>query len=219
MHSSECVPGSFWKEGPRDSCVTAPGGSPSTSIILLLLVRVLSAWALHPGDPRLPLALQALPRPNQHRADAPGGSQHFLTVISVGRTCQGSHRVSSCPLHRPQPAGQALSSGRDLHPQGPVAVVWALWEKPQGLLNGQRVHGGASSRDRPGATWLGDLTKPNPNPKPNPHHFFRCHLGFDSEDDCTVVCFQALRYQSTRDGVAYSKGHGFILSQSWSPEA
>ena len=31
------------------------------------------------------------------------------------------------------------------------------------------------------------------------------------------MCFQELRYRSTR--VAYSKGHGFILSQSWRPEA
>lgn len=127
---------------------------------------MLSARARHPGDPQLPLASQPLPRPNQHRTDAPGGSQHFLTVARVSRTCQGSHRVSRRPLHRPRPAGQALSSGRGLHPQGPVAGVWTLREKPQGPLNGQRVHGGASSRDRPGATWLVDLTNPNPNPNP-----------------------------------------------------
>lgn len=60
------------------------------SIVLLLLVQALSTWALHPGDPRLLLASQALPRPNQHRADAPGGSRPFLTVTSVGRMRQGS---------------------------------------------------------------------------------------------------------------------------------
>lgn len=42
------------------------------SIVLLLLVQALSTWVLHPGDPRLPLASQALPRPNQHRAMLPG---------------------------------------------------------------------------------------------------------------------------------------------------
>ena len=155
---SESGPGSFWKEGPRGGCVTAPRGCPSTSIVLPLLVRALSTRVLRPGDPRPPLASQALPRPHQCRADAPGDSRPFLTATSVGSTRQGSHRAERCPLHRPRPAGQASSSGRGLHPRGPAAEDGTLREKPQGLLTIQQMHSGASSGDRPGVTQLVDLT-------------------------------------------------------------
>ena len=118
--------------------------------------------ALHPGPaprgPRPPLASQALPRPHRCWADAPGGSRPFLTATSVGRTRQGCHRAARCPSHRPQPAGQASSSGRGLHPRGPAAEDGTLREKPQGLLNIQQMHSRASSGDRPGATQLVDLT-------------------------------------------------------------